>query len=149
MKDNTNEVNSEEKNDFSRSVIWDNTASPCKYTMQSMYYSSKCKYVYIFILIVTVILGIWSIIDLFTKTYPGTFFYILEFLINIIFLIDICIRLWLNGFSRFWRSVSNIIEVILVFVCVILSCLIISSSCILLQILERKRMMWMKYSIPL
>ena len=139
MNDNTNEVNSEERNNFSRSVIWDNTASPCKYAMQSMYYSSKCKYVYILILIITVILGIWSIVDLFTKTYPGTFFYILEFLINIIFLIDICIRIWLNGFVRFWRSISNIIEVVLVCACVILSCLIVSSNFILLQILERRR----------
>eukprot|EP00826_Nyctotherus_ovalis_P005894 TRINITY_DN11346_c0_g2_i5.p1 TRINITY_DN11346_c0_g2~~TRINITY_DN11346_c0_g2_i5.p1 ORF type:complete len:197 (+),score=32.59 TRINITY_DN11346_c0_g2_i5:163-753(+) len=121
---------SEEQNNWGReryspSVVWDDMATPCKHTFQSLYYSTKCKYVYVVILLLTLVLGVWSIYELIAHKFPPPAFYVLELTVNAIFIADISLRVWLNGCRRFWSSVPNIFEVILIVICTVTSIVII------------------------
>ena len=122
QKDGGNSSNDQ----FIDSVIWEDMDNPIKRTVQSLYHAISCKYIYLVILVMNFGLGIWVIIDFVLNTFPGTAFYVFEFVINIILLVDVCLRMWLNGWHRFWRSLSNIFEFCIVIVCLILSIITIA-----------------------
>ena len=125
MATQKNEANSP-NDQFLDSVIWDDMDNPIKRTVQSLYHATACKYIYLVLLVMNFGLGIWVIIDFVLNKFPGTVFYVFEFVINIILLADVLFRMWLNGWHRFWRSLSNIFEFCIVIVCLILSIITIA-----------------------
>ena len=108
------------------SLTWNTSVSPMKSKVQSLYYSTKCKYIYFIFLILTICIAIWSLVDLFKCIFPPTIFYVFESIINFILLLDIILRIWINGLIKFLDHISNVFGLALVVLCVIISVITIA-----------------------
>ena len=92
-------------------------STPLKHFVNTIYYSSKCRVIYIILAVYNIILAIWIIVDLVKSEKPTLIFYILESLINLVLLCDVILRVWVKTCYHYWRSFTNIIEFCLVLIC--------------------------------
>ena len=114
---------------YADSVIWEELDNPIKRFVQHIYHAVACKYFYLILFLLNLALGIWVVVSFINESFPEVAFYVFEFGISIILFFDVCLRMWVNGWTRYWRSLSNIFEVCLVVICLSLS--IITISCLL------------------
>ena len=111
----------EARDEFSESVIWDDVPSPYRRLVQSVYHAPTCRYIYLGILALNIALAIWIIVDAIRGSMPHAVFYVFELLVNVALMSDVIVRFWLNGCYRFWHSISNVFEFVLVSVCFLLT----------------------------
>ncbi len=109
------------RDEYAESMIWEDMPSPFKRMIKSLYYSTACKVIYLVILAANAALAIWVMVVLINGTYPHTAFYVFELLINVVLLVDVIIRMWVQQCYRYWKSAFNIFEFVLVSVCTILT----------------------------
>ncbi|KAI9297593.1 hypothetical protein K502DRAFT_346924 [Neoconidiobolus thromboides FSU 785] len=87
-------------------------------------YSRFYTILYISMFLLSLVTMILSIVE---DTCPSTWFIVLEVLINIVMIIEVSIRIIAEGYS-YWESKSNIIDLVLVLLCVI-TLIILASGC--------------------
>ncbi len=114
--------------DYTESVVWDDMPGPYKRLAQNLYRATACKYIYLGILAANCGLAVWIIIDSVSETFPHPIFYVFEFLVNLTLMVDVGIRIWLNGWYRFWHMPGNVFELVLVSICFILTILTIAGT---------------------
>ena len=98
-------------------------SNPCKRMARSLYFSSGCRCIYLFLLIYNLGLGVWAIVDLVRNKKPHYSYYICECGINTVLICDVTLRLWLKGCYQYWRACTNVFEFIIVWVCMIITIL--------------------------
>ena len=116
------------QDDLAASVIWDDMPGPYKRIVQSVYYSSSCRYIYGFLLLCNLALAIWIIIVIFNSMQIHAAFYVIELGVNLVLLTDVFLRMFLNGCYRYWHIFSNILEFGIVIVCFILTIVCIARN---------------------
>ena len=94
------------------------SSSTCKLMIKSLYFSVKCRVIYILLLIYNIGLGAWCSAILIAKLKQNWYFYILEFIINFILICDVVIRFWIKGCYKYWHECSNVFEFFIVIFCV-------------------------------
>jgi len=103
------------------SHIWDADASKGKQFARSLYFSTKCRWIYFFLILLNCLLGLWAAYDLYKNNKPHTAFYILETIVNVILAMDVILRIWIKGCRGYWKQCTNTFEFILVWSCLIIT----------------------------
>ena len=111
---------------FLHTVITEETDNSLKLKILTLYHSTLCKYIYLFILATTCILIFWVVADFVDSIFPTVSFYIIELVICLILTADIIIRFWILGCLGFCHSASNLFQFTLVCICLILTILTIA-----------------------
>ncbi len=109
--------------DMTESMIWNNVDGPCTRLARSLYYSSACRFIYLFLLAYNCGLAVWAIHDLLAQSKPDFVFYVFESAINAVLALDVMMRLWLKGCYNFWREWTNVFEFFIVGACLIITAL--------------------------
>ena len=107
----------------SQSHIWDDVPNPCKRVAKAIYFSSKCRYIYIFLLIYNCVLGVWAAIYLLKNKPLHWSFYVFESGINLVLSVDVTFRLWIKGCHNYWKERTNVFEFVMVWTCVLITVL--------------------------
>ena len=111
--------------------------NPVEIFLNRLYYSNECKYYYLFLIFVNTVLISWTLIDykkasriiqyIYIYVYINIYilfveswaFLIIEILVNSVVVIDLLCRMRMIGWRRYWKSIGNIFEVIIVIVCLV------------------------------
>jgi hypothetical protein len=115
-----------EEETFSRnseSIIFENQAGRLSRLLRLLYFSRACRIIYLLLLVVNVAMGVWVVVDAVRRRSPAQGFYVLEFTVNSILLLDVFMRLCLHGCRRYWCAKTNVFEFVIVWVCMIISIL--------------------------
>jgi hypothetical protein len=104
--------------------------SRCSTVLSSLYYSDKCKYFYLFMIIYNLILIIWTFADY--ANLPRIILFIIckyffllenkvlhiqEIVINVILIIDIIVRVCFIGIKKYCRNWINTLEILTMIGC--------------------------------
>ena len=108
------------------SVIWSDVSTPCKRLVKTVYFSSCCRCIYIFLLLCTCGLGIWAGLFIVRGKRPHWTYYLSESCVNLVLVVDVMMRQWIKGCYKYWREYTNICEFVLVWICGILTVLSIT-----------------------
>lgn len=106
-----------EDNELKSSQLSSGIPNPCKRIVNSLYFSSNCRIIYILLLTCNVLLIVWVILKIVFRQSFTYLFYTLECVLNAILLIDVLLKIWINTCYNYWKKCINHLEFIIIIAC--------------------------------
>lgn len=96
---------------FSASHLLRTQQDECKLWMNRLYFSKYTKIFYVTLMVLCLLSIVWSLIH--AGKFPNeTWYIVLEVALSFMILCEVLLRIYLQGCTMFWRSYSNIFDIV-------------------------------------
>ncbi|CAG9333271.1 unnamed protein product [Blepharisma stoltei] len=90
----------------------------CKLCMNRAYFSKYTRVGYIIVIILCAIGIVWTLLS--HGQFPDNmWFWLLEGLVTVLIAFEVCVRMYIQNCHAYWKSLSNIFDLIVVIVCIV------------------------------